>query len=82
MNAYLDDFPEQMVQTRLPIIDKLINTQDRKYQKIKTEVKRFIQKNKNEKIDHSTILNNLNIDYDTLMRILSELRRTGNLKIT
>lgn len=65
-----------------PMIDKLINTQDRKYQKIKTEVKRFIQKNKNEKIDHSTILNNLNIDYDTLMRILSELRRTGNLKIT
>lgn len=47
-----------------PMIDKLINTQDRKYQKIKTEVKRFIQKNKNEKIDHSTILNNLNVDYD------------------
>jgi predicted transcriptional regulator len=70
-----------MVQTR-PIIDKLTNTQDRKYQKIKTEVKRFIQKNKNEKIDHSNILNNLNIDYDTLMRILSELRRTGNLKTT
>ena len=64
------------------MIDKLINTQDRKYQKIKTEVKRFIQKNKNEEIDHSTILNNLNIDYDTLMRILSELRRTGNLKTT
>ena len=82
MNAYLDNFPEQMVQTRLTINDKLINTQNRKYQKIKTEVKRFIQKNKNEKIDHTTILNNLNIDYDTLMRILSELRRTGNLKIT
>lgn len=49
---------------------------------MKAEVKRFIQKNKNEKIDHSTILNNLNIDYDTLMRILSELRRTGNLKTT
>ena len=60
----------------------MINTQDRKYQKIKAEVKRFIQKNKNEKIDHSIILNNLNIDYDTLMRILSELKRTGNLKTT
>ncbi|HEY7694929.1 MAG TPA: hypothetical protein VH797_02385 [Nitrososphaeraceae archaeon] len=57
----------------------MINTQDRKYQKIKAEVKKFIKKNKNEKIDHSTILNNLNIDYDTLMRILSELRRTGNV---
>jgi predicted transcriptional regulator len=60
----------------------LTSTQDRKYQKIKAEVKRFIQKNKNGKIDHSTILNNLNIDYDTLMRILSELRRTGNIKTT
>lgn len=60
----------------------MINTQDRKYQKIKAEVKRFIQKNKNEKIDHSIILNNLNIDYDTLMRILSELKRTGSLKTT
>jgi hypothetical protein len=60
----------------------LINTQDRKYQKIKAEVKRFIQKNKKEKIDHSTILNNLNIDYDTLMRILSELKKTGNIKTT
>jgi predicted transcriptional regulator len=66
----------------LPTVDKLINTQDRKYQKTKAEVKRFIRKNKNEKIDHSTILNNLNIDYDTLMRILSELKRTGSLKTT
>jgi len=60
----------------------LINTQDRKYQKIRTQVKRFIQKNKDEKIDDLTILNNLNVDYDTLMRILSELRRTGNIKTT
>ena len=60
----------------------MINTQDRKYQKIKAEVKRFIQKNKNETIDHSTILNNLDVDYDTLMRILNELRKTGNLKTT
>ena len=56
----------------------MINTQDRRYQKIKGEVKRFIQKNK--KIDHSTILNEMNIDYDTLMRILSELRNEGHLK--
>ena len=49
-----------------------------KYQKIKGEVKRFIRKNK--KIDHLTILNNLKIDYDTLMRILDELKSKGNLK--
>lgn len=57
---------------------KLINTQDRKYQKIIGEVKRFIRKNK--KIDHLTILNSLKIDYDTLMRILDELKSKGNLK--
>jgi biopolymer transport protein ExbD len=56
----------------------MINTQDRKYQKIKGEVKRFIRKNK--KIDHLTILNSLKIDYDTLMRILDELKSKGNLK--
>jgi len=56
----------------------LINTQDRKYQKIKGQVKRFIQKNK--KIDHSTILNEINIDYDTLMQILRELKAEGHLK--
>ena len=56
----------------------MINAQDRKYQKIEAEVKRFIQKNK--KIDHSTILNEMNIDYDTLMQILRKLRSTGQLK--
>lgn len=56
----------------------MINTQDRKYQKIKGEVKRFIQKHK--KIDHSIILNEINIDYDTLMQILRELKSEGHLK--
>jgi hypothetical protein len=56
----------------------LINTQDRKYQKIKGEVKRFIQKHK--KIDHSIILNETNIDYDTLMQILRELKSERHLK--
>ncbi|HEX5920700.1 MAG TPA: hypothetical protein VFY55_02870 [Nitrososphaeraceae archaeon] len=60
------------------IYHKLINTQDRKYQKIIGEVKRFIRKNK--KIDHLTILNSLKIDYDTLMRVLNELKSKGNLK--
>ncbi|MFN2434845.1 MAG: hypothetical protein ABR515_05675 [Nitrososphaeraceae archaeon] len=56
----------------------MIDTQDRKYQKIKGEVKKFIRKNK--KVDHLTILNNLKIDYDTLIRILDELKSKGNLK--
>lgn len=55
----------------------MINTQDRKYQKIKEDVKKFIQKNK--KIDHSRILNEMNVDYDTLMQILRELKNKGQL---
>jgi predicted transcriptional regulator len=55
----------------------LINIQDRKYQKLKGQVKRFIQKKK--KIDNSMILNNMNIDYDTLMRIIAELKSDGDL---
>ena len=66
---------ELPIQTR--VHQFMINTQDRKYQKIKGEVKRFIRKNK--KIDHLTILNSLKIDYDTLMRILDELKSKGNL---
>ena len=52
--------------------------QDRKYQKKKTMVEKFIKKS--GKIDHSVILNNVDIDYDTLMRILSELRNEGQIK--
>jgi predicted transcriptional regulator len=55
----------------------LINIQDRKYQKLKGQVKCFIQKNK--KVDHTMILNNMDIDYDTLMRIIAELKSDGNL---
>jgi len=45
--------------------------QDRKHQKKKVAVEKFIRKF--GKIDNSVILNNVEIDYDTLMRILSEL---------
>jgi hypothetical protein len=55
----------------------LNNIQDRKYQKLKGQVKGFIQKNK--KLDHAMILNNMDIDYDTLMRIIAELKSEGNL---
>lgn len=52
--------------------------QDRKYQKKKVVVEKFIKKS--SKIDHSVILNNVDVDYDTLMRILSELRNEGRIK--
>jgi hypothetical protein len=52
--------------------------QDRKYQKKKVMVEKFIKKT--GKIDHSVILNSVDIDYDTLMRMLSELRNEGRIK--
>ncbi|HEY3094537.1 MAG TPA: hypothetical protein VGJ42_02140 [Nitrososphaera sp.] len=52
--------------------------QERKYQKKKAMVDKFIKKS--GKIDHSVILNNVDVDYDTLMRILSDLRNEGRIK--
>jgi hypothetical protein len=49
--------------------------QDRKYQRKKNTIKKFIKKL--GKVDHSVILNNVDVDYDTLMRILSDLRKEG-----
>jgi predicted transcriptional regulator len=51
---------------------------DRRYEKKKQIVEKFIRKL--GRIDHSIILNEVNIDYDTLMKIISELRREGRLK--
>ncbi len=51
--------------------------QDRKYQKKKAAVEKFIKKNGTT--DHSIILNSIDVDYDTLMRILSELRNEGRI---
>ena len=51
--------------------------QDRKYQKKKAMVEKFIKKT--GRIDHSVILNSVDIDYDTLMRVLSELRNEGRI---
>lgn len=51
---------------------------DRKYQRKKYTVEKFIKKF--GMVDHSLILNNVNIDYDTLMRILSDLRNEGRIK--
>jgi hypothetical protein len=52
--------------------------QDRKYQKKKAMVDKFIKKS--GKIDHSVILNSVDVDYDTLMKILSDLRNEGRIK--
>ncbi len=51
--------------------------QDRKYQKKKAAVEKFVRKQ--GRIDHSVILNSVDVDYDTLMRILSELRTEGRI---
>jgi len=50
---------------------------DRVYEKKKQTILRFIKKHR--KVDHSFILNNVSIDYETLMKILSELRMEGRL---
>ncbi|MDQ4074525.1 MAG: hypothetical protein M3162_09535 [Thermoproteota archaeon] len=49
--------------------------QDRLYEKKKQAVTKFIKKH--GKVDNSIILNEVDVDYDTLMRILSELRQKG-----
>jgi hypothetical protein len=51
--------------------------QDRIYEKKKQTILRFIKKHGT--VDHSFILNEVNVDYDTLMKMLSELRREGRL---
>ena len=51
---------------------------DRKYQRKKHTVEKFIKKFGN--VDHSVILNNVDVDYDTLMKILADLRKEGRIK--
>ncbi len=50
---------------------------DRIYQRKKQTVTHFIKKYGD--IDHAKILNEINVDYDTLMRILSDLRQEGKI---
>lgn len=52
--------------------------QERRYQRKKHIVEKFIKKF--GKVDHSVILNNVDIDYDTLMKVLSDLRNEGRIK--
>jgi len=51
---------------------------DRTYLKKKQLVARFIKKHGS--VDHARILNEVNVDYDTLMKILSDLKREGRIK--
>jgi len=55
----------------------LVAVQDRNYQRKRQKVEKFIKKYR--RVDHSVILNNVDIDYDTLMKILSDLRREGRI---
>jgi hypothetical protein len=50
----------------------------RLYQKKKQTVEKFIKRF--GKVEHSFILNEVDIDYDTLMKILAELRNEGRIK--
>ena len=52
--------------------------QNRIYQKKKRIVEKFIKKY--GKVDHSVMLNEVDVDYDTLMKIISDLKEEGHLK--
>jgi hypothetical protein len=51
---------------------------DRKYLKKKQVVEKFIRQ-RGKSVDYYVILNEVDIGYDTLMKILSELRTEGRL---
>jgi predicted transcriptional regulator len=48
------------------------------YQNKKQIVEKFIKRF--GKVEYSFILNEVNIDYDTLMKILEELRKEGRIR--
>jgi len=52
--------------------------QDRVYQRKRQMIEKYFKNHKN--VDYSRILNEVDIDYDTLMKIISELRNEGRLK--
>jgi CRP-like cAMP-binding protein len=51
---------------------------ERIYQRKRQMIEKYIKKQK--VVDHKQILNEVDIDYDTLMKILAELRNEGRLK--
>jgi hypothetical protein len=64
----------------LHLIKQDIQLHNRSYQKKKAMVKGFIKKQKT--FDTSRILNEVDIDYDTLMLVLADLRKEGHLRNT
>jgi predicted transcriptional regulator len=53
--------------------------QDRIYQRKKQLMEKFIKKH-GKRVNRSLILNEVDVDYDTLMKILSELSNEGHLR--
>jgi predicted transcriptional regulator len=51
---------------------------DRSYHRKKELVRKYVRKNKT--FDTSRILNEVNIDYDTLSLVLADLRKEGFLR--
>ena len=51
---------------------------DRRYEKKMQIVEKFIRKHRTT--DHAAILNEVDVDYDTLMKIISDLKEKGHLK--
>lgn len=61
----------------LNLVRYAVLIQDRIFEKKKQTILRFIKKH--GKVDHSFILNEVNVDYDTLMKIITDLRNEGRL---
>jgi len=70
--------PSRWLYLRLADISKEKKMQTRQYQKKKRTVEKFIRKT--GKVEHSVILNEVDVDYDTLMKILKDLRSEGLIK--
>jgi hypothetical protein len=60
------------------LYDILLDMHDRRYEKKMQIVEKFIRKHGTT--DHLAILNGIDIDYDTLMEILTEINNKGRLK--
>ena len=60
------------------LFDPFLQMHDRQYEKKIQTVEKFIKKHRTT--DHLTILNEIDVDYDTLMKILADLSNKGRLK--
>ena len=60
------------------LYDIVLEMHDRRYEKKMQRIEKFIRKHGTT--DHVTILSEIDVDYDTLMKILCELANKGRLK--